>query len=123
MDIGASSGYMQYRFGRPGKLEFIYPQAEQAPAGIFYFSHTAFSGGGAARIRFASEEFEYFVLDQMFRTHFKPGEPNYPKFGAGVMVRKNVKLLSIRRCRDDAAIRKIAYDVLLPEEFDYGLIR
>ena len=36
-DLSATSGYMQYRAGSNGKVEFVYPSHPEAPAGKFHF--------------------------------------------------------------------------------------
>lgn len=122
-DVSKTSGYVQYRFGKPGKVELNYPAAKVAPQGKFFLSSAVFNGGGANIIRFNNSGYEYLVFDRMRRTNFTPGEPNDPEFHAGIVTRRHGKITSTRLCdNNDASIRTIAFGILETEEFDYNVI-
>ncbi|WP_215796720.1 hypothetical protein [Rheinheimera oceanensis] len=122
-DVSHTSGYMQYRFGQPDKIELTYPATKVAPQGRFFLSSAGFSGGGANIIRFNNSGYEYLVFDLMRRTNFTPGEPHDAEFHAGIVTRRHGKITSTRSCdNNNASIRAVAFDVLETEEFDYNVI-
>lgn len=118
-----NSGYVQYRYGRPQKIELLYPETLKPSQRNFTLSNTGFSGGGASYIRFQNNGYEYFLYDSTVRTNFKAGEPNYPQFDAGIVVRQNSKKISTKHCKDnEASIRSPAYDQLERSDFDYDVL-
>lgn len=122
-NLSNTTGYAQYRFGKPGKIEFLYPNSKIHPKGVFFLGSTSYSGGGANIIRFKNSGYEYLIFDSMVRTNFSPNEPNDPEFKAGIVTRHNGKLTSSRLCSDNSAsIRAAAFEVFDREEFDYGVI-
>ena len=56
-NLGAEVGYMQYRAGKIGKIEFTYPSTKIHPKGKFTFGLLA----RGASISFANGEFRYFI--------------------------------------------------------------
>jgi hypothetical protein len=120
--FSATSGYVQYRYGPPGRLEFVYPASLQPPKGHFVLSQAMFSGGGASRVRFTNAQHEYILFDSMIRTNFKPGEPNNPSFSSGIVTRFGGKVTSRRLCTDDRPIGGAAHEHLDKEPYDYDLI-
>ncbi|RHW20849.1 hypothetical protein [Pseudomonas jilinensis] len=122
-ELTRESGYVQYRFGQPDNIEFVYPSEKTSPAGKFFLGLAAFSGGGASIVRFDNSGYEYMLFDSMIRTNFTPGEPNYPKFQAGVVTRHRGKITSTRLCDDnEASVRGPAFDVFEREDFDYDVL-
>lgn len=118
-----TTGYAQYRFGLPGKVELIYPASKIPPGGNFFLSSTSYSGGGATIIRFNNAGSEYLIFDSMVRTNFAPDEPNDPAFQAGIVTRQDGEITSSRLCVDSAAsIRAEAFDVFAREDFDHDVI-
>ena len=118
-----TTGYTQYRFGKPDKIEFSFPTSAKPPEGIFFLGSTGYSGGGANIVRFNNSGYEYLIFDSMVRTNFTPDEPNDPEFKAGIVTRHNGKITSTRLCADNAAsIRSAAFDVFEREDFDYEVI-
>jgi hypothetical protein len=122
-NLSKSTGYAQYRFGKHGNVEFIYPNSKVPPEGVFFLGSTAYSGGGANIIRFKNYSHEYLIFDSMIRTNFAPDEPNDPEFKAGIVTRHNGKITSTRLCSDNnASIRAAAFEVFEREDFDYDVI-
>lgn len=122
-DVSKTSGYVQYRFGKPGKIELTYPATKVAPQGKFFLASAGFSGGGANIIRFNNSGYEYLVFDRMRRTNFTPGEPHDAEFHAGIVTRRHGKITSTRLCdNNDASVRALAFEVLETEEFDYNVL-
>ena len=61
-DLSKNAGYMQYRYGPPGKPELVYPEALRHPAGLFTPGTLSFSGGGGAYLKFAKPPYAYTVF-------------------------------------------------------------
>jgi len=92
-DLAASSGQLQYRFGRPGAIELGYP-----PAGADWRTFTragtlAFSGGGGAFIAFTNAPYRYVVYSAV-------GKGWGSK--AGVVVEKGGKRIARLPCKGEA---------------------
>ncbi|MGY2173582.1 hypothetical protein [Pseudomonas azotoformans] len=122
-DFSATTGYVQYRFGTPGKIELSYPEKPSPPKGHFWLSSTAYSGGGVAHLRFTNHGVTYAVFDRMVRTNFTPGEPNDPEMSEGVVVRPQGKKATRRLCTySEGGIREQAYTTIEREDFDDSLI-
>ena len=118
----ATTGYLQYRYGTPAKVELAFPAERKPPKGLFFFANTGFSGGGASELHFRIGEYDYFVYDSTVRTNFKAGEPNNPAFSAGVVTRLKGKRLSGQTCTNDASLGSAVYDQVEKEEFDYDVL-
>src|SRR5437588_4338262 len=58
-DISKDQGYLQYRYGLRGKLELVYPERLQHPAGLFNPGNLMFSGGGGKYLHFKKEGYTY----------------------------------------------------------------
>ena len=82
-NVSAASGYLQYRFGRKGSPELIYPENKLPPAANIQANTLTFAGGGGAYIRFKRDAFAYVVYTAIGRGW---GEK------AGVAVEKDNKL-------------------------------
>jgi len=87
--VSKTSGYFQYRFGKPGKVELQYPADLKNSVEKFRFSSAAHSGGGRYHLRFTNDGYEYIVYDTETR-----GDGQ-----AGVFARKDGKIASHLRCR------------------------
>lgn len=102
---------VQYRFGRPGKIELEHPKA----AGKLSWARTGYSGGGELQINFSNEGYRYVLYSRMVRTGFG-AEGNNPKSETGVAVIRRNKVISDRRCNDpdkEAFVGNV--DTLLPQ--------
>lgn len=60
-DLSATSGYMQYRAGLNGKVEFVFPSRRVVPAGYFKFSLLA----RGAELTFRNGEFIYEIVEPL----------------------------------------------------------
>jgi hypothetical protein len=60
-DLGKNTGYLQYRAGRVGKIEFAFPKNLQHPRGLFEFHPYARDAG----LRFTNGRYEYELFDQL----------------------------------------------------------
>lgn len=122
-EFSKTTGYTQYRFGKPDKIELAYPSSPKPPEGVFFLANTGYSGGGASIIRFNNAGYEYLIFDSTVRTNFAAGEPNNPEFKAGIVTRHNGKITSTRLCTDNtASIGAAAFEVFDREDFDYEVI-
>ena len=92
-DFSASSGYLQYRFGRKGALELAFPDStDSAPASQFVQARTLmFAGGGGGYLRFINGQHHYIVYTAIGKG-----------WGAkdGVAVEKNNQLIANLECQD-----------------------
>ena len=115
---GAAQARMQYRFGRPGKVEMAWPARPESPRGRFFLGTTMYSGGGEERIRFSNEGYDYVVFqrtiagewdDEGHRAHFQD---------EGVVVLKGGRAVGKRICTTAAANDGFPkmYDLLKREE-------
>lgn len=117
--LSKQSGTIQYRFGTLRKLELEYPNTPASPVGHFWSSAAAYSGGGESRIHFKSGTFDYILFENTIRTGFGDDGLHYPEFNAGLVTKQNGKILSIRRCSNDAQILQSTLKLISEEEFDY----
>ncbi len=92
-DFSASSGYLQYRFGKGGVLELAFPNlTESAQASQFVQARTLmFAGGGGGYLRFINGPYHYIVYTAIGKD-----------WGAkdGVAVEKNNQLIANLECQD-----------------------
>jgi hypothetical protein len=89
---------MQYRFGKPGSLELVYPEAGAKPAEAFASGTLAFSGGGGAWLRFSKEPFRYTI----FTAIGKWGRGGALADASGVAIEKDGKEFANFPCRSGA---------------------
>jgi hypothetical protein len=57
------SGYLQYRFGLPGKIELEFPQAREQTQKAFKYSHYFRAQFDQTEISFTSNGYEYAIFD------------------------------------------------------------
>jgi hypothetical protein len=117
---GLSSGdsYLQYRYGRTGKVDLSYPKTGTKPADAFTSGIMIFSGGGGTWLRFSNGAFRYSV----FTAIGKWGSKGDLADAAGVFVEKDGKRFANFPCRSDAegemgadVFKKLGIDVAGPE--------
>jgi len=119
----AKSGVLQYRFGAPGRLSFVYPQAPSPPAGRFHFSSTAYAGGGEAHLAFSNGGYDYLLYDRMIAGDWDKHGHRAHQVSTGILVKKGGRILSNLACRKpDDSIRGGAYQALPAEDFDYDAV-
>jgi hypothetical protein len=94
-DVSSTSGYMQYRFGTPGKIELTYPDKQAAPKGNFMHSFEPYSGGFSERIRFENGKVQYVIFEDMISTG--PASPE-KEMHQGVGILMPGKKASSRLC-------------------------
>ncbi|UVM38697.1 hypothetical protein LOY28_29035 [Pseudomonas sp. B21-017] len=63
-----SSGYVQYRYGVPEKLELTYPQSKVPPKGRFYVVNASEGSANLNIIKFYNGRYTYLVA-QAFRSY------------------------------------------------------
>lgn len=68
-DISADSGYLQYRFGKPGAgaIELTLPKDERVPSASATGENVGFSGGGGSWLRFRNGNHGYVVYSGIGR--------------------------------------------------------
>ncbi|WP_448664496.1 hypothetical protein ACG3SL_07410 [Sphingomonas sp. CJ20] len=107
----------RYRLGTPAKVELEYPAAGQAGRGTMAYASIPYSGGGETQIHFTSGGYTYVVYSRVVRTNFGPSGRHDPAFSAGVVVQRDGKTLSHRKCTapTDASVDLAAAQRFLPE--------
>ena len=61
-DLDGQNGYMQFRYGKPGKIEISYPDKTQNPRYVFFESHRSYTDGSESRISFTREGAKYVLF-------------------------------------------------------------
>lgn len=90
-DISAERGRLQYRFGRPGSLELVYPPADADWRAVTRGGVLAFSGGGGAYLAFTNGPYRYVVYTAIGRGWGTK---------AGVVVEKGGRRVASLPCKD-----------------------
>jgi hypothetical protein len=116
---------MQYRYGKSGGLELIYPEGGAKPADAFVVGTLAFSGGGGAWLRFNKGAFQYTI----FTATGKWGRGGALADASGVAVTKDGKEFVNIPCRgaadseigpdlrDKLGLKEAAEEFDIPEAF------
>ena len=63
-DLTKTKGYLQYRFGVPGKIELEFPKDQQATQKLFRYEHYFRFQVDNTSISFSSEGYEYSIFDE-----------------------------------------------------------
>ncbi len=95
-DLSASSGYLQYRFGKPGAgaIELTLPKDERLPPASATGENVGFSGGGGSWLRFANGTHSYVVYSGIGRW----GEDGQTLEKEGVRVENKGKTVAELAC-------------------------
>ena len=94
-DLNARSGYMQYRFGKPGEpLEMTLPEGFVHPSRATTGESVPFSGGGGSWLRFRNGPVSYVMYTGIGR--WGPGGRTAEK--QGVVVEKGGKRIASLKC-------------------------
>jgi hypothetical protein len=92
-DLAPNRGYLQYRFGMPGKIEVAVPADRSvSPENSALAGTLMFSGGGGDYLRFKAGDYDYVVYTAIGKGW---GEKD------GVAIEKNGKPLSHVSCKDE----------------------
>ncbi len=116
----AASLRLQYRFGKPGRPELVYPDRPASAKGRFFLSTTPFSGGGEERIRFRSGAYDYLVFQRDIAGGWNEDGTRDHYQDEGVAVEKDGKVVGLRLCvgpTENSGFPKM-YDRLEREERD-----
>ena len=62
-DLTSARGYLQYRFGLPGKIELEYPKDRQGTQAKFQYTHYFRAQFDTTSINFTIDGYEYSVFD------------------------------------------------------------
>jgi len=90
-DLSANAGSLQYRFGRLGAPELVYPSAEGNWRQVTRGGTLTFAGGGGAYLSFAKGPYRYVVYTAIGKGWGQK---------AGVVVEKSGKRLTSLSCTD-----------------------
>ncbi len=86
-----TSGYLQYRFGKHGAPENIYPSLGDPPTKYTERQWVPLGGGGEAYLRFKKANYAYVVYSS-----YSHGNEFF-----GVVVEKNGKVIANHKCRNN----------------------
>ena len=73
MKLTKDRGYLQYRFGLPGKIELEFPKQREQTLSSFKYSHYFRAQFDQTEISFTSEGHEYAIFDD-FNGEQKPAQ-------------------------------------------------
>jgi hypothetical protein len=75
-NVNPNSGYVQYRYGVPGKIELLYPQSKVPPKGRFYVVNASEGSVSLNIIKFYNGRYTYLVSQayRSFLTVLKDGQ-------------------------------------------------
>lgn len=79
-DLSQKSGYLQYRFGRPGKIEFEFPKERQSSQKRFQYAHYFRFQVDRTEVSFKNAGYEYTLYN------YYDGDEKPPESESGVRV-------------------------------------
>jgi hypothetical protein len=114
----AAATRLQYRFGRRGAPELVWPTGPEAPAGRFRLAATPYAGGGEERIRFSIGAFDYVVFQRTIAGDWNPDGTRDHFQDEGVAVLRAGKVVGRQTCTTAVANEGFPkmYDLLEREE-------
>lgn len=98
LSLCARDGLLQYRFGKAGAPEMVWPDRPAPAKGRFFLSTTAFAGGGEERIRFSNGGYDYVVFQRDVALDWNPDGTRDRHQDEGVVVLKAGKVVGRRIC-------------------------
>ena len=107
----SDNGVLTYRNGIDGKVNFELSNYANKNNPVFYFSNIPYAGGGEAHIRFANQEYIYYLYDKTVKTD------EDPTFSSGIVIYKKQRKISNLVCNNDASIRESAYESIAKEPY------
>jgi len=118
LSLCARGEALQYRFGRKGAPEMVWPTQMQPAAGRFFLSTTTYAGGGEERIRFSAGGFDYVVFSRMIAGEWNADGTRGKFFDEGVVVLKGGKVVGKKLCVTEPQMTAFPkmYDRLQREE-------
>jgi hypothetical protein len=79
-ELTKDKGYLQYRFGLPGKIELEYPKEQKRPQEAFKYSHYFRAQVDSTEISFSLNGYEYSIVDDY------NGEEKPPQHVQGITI-------------------------------------
>lgn len=121
VDVGSDSGYVQARFGSKNHLDWAHPPQGFPSRDHFFYSSTAYSGGGEERLRFTVQGQQYILYSKAVRTGFG-NKGNLPVFSDGAFLRSaDGKAIDV--CTKPATVAGMSAGVFAREAFDASFER
>ena len=117
--VCASGKVVQYRYGRPGKVELVYPGDPNAGPGTLKRSVTDWSGGGGQQIYFESDGYRYVLYSSIVRTGFGADGLHYPQDRNGLFITQGDRLVYDRHCSSTGSSIEIDDEKSVLPEGDY----
>lgn len=91
-DLSKTAGYVQYRYGKKDKVDFVFPESRAHPRAYFRWGVNGYAGGGTDYFRFSNKGYDYVVYSGMGKGWEREG----------IVVEKNGKRLSSQVCKNAA---------------------
>jgi hypothetical protein len=88
-ELSETTGYLQYRFGKLGKPEIMFPPQTERPGKYVKYKRVIYSGGGGSYFRFNNPPYTYAV-------HVLFGRGWGEKYGVAVL--RNDKTIARHKC-------------------------
>ena len=95
-DLAKDRGYLQYRFGLPGKIELEFPQQRDQTQTAFKYSHYFRAQVDQTEISFTSGAYEYAIFDDY------NGEQEPAQHDQGIRIQPNTGKEITLKCRGKA---------------------
>jgi len=102
-------GYMQYRFGLPGKIELEFPKQREQTQSAFKYSHYFRAQFDQTEISFTTNEYEYAIFDD-YNGEQKPAQRDQ-----GIKIRPPIGSEVTLTCRGKATAHYEDLAEALPE--------
>lgn len=111
-NLSKSSGYIKYRYGSPGRVEFEFPKGSEHPSQVFKFESIYFAHGVVAVLDFTNGAYAYTVAHESDRAHDE----------RAIVVARNGKQVSKLMCRDKF-VGELVLDATIARFRDAGVPR
>jgi hypothetical protein len=109
-DLARDRGYLQYRFGLPGKLELEYPHNKESSTQAFKYNHYFRAQVDLTEISFSKDNFQYTVFDD----YNGEEKPAIKRQGVTVTPSGSDKEKTLL-CQGRAKIEFLGLDEILPQ--------
>jgi hypothetical protein len=108
-ELTKSAGYLQYRFGLPGKIELEFPRQREQTQSAFKYSHYFRAQFDQTEISFTTNEYEYAIFDD-YNGEQKPAQRDQ-----GIKIRPPMGSEITLSCRGKAKAQYEDLAEVLPE--------
>ena len=108
-ELTKDQGYLQYRFGLPGKIELEFPKQREQTQSAFKYSHYFRAQFDQTEISFTTNDYEYAIFDDY------NGEQKAVQHDQGIKIRPPIGSEITLTCRGKAKAKYGDLAEVLPE--------